>query len=821
MTDLRDDTLLRWRPEHELVRASDGRVLARQRANLPLFQILDGQFDGVASLLGAIDGRRTVAELCEKLAPQLGDTGRTFLEGIYDMGWIEIVPPASPAIELPNVEVYGDGVLAAEIAARLDGIAHVRRTATVFVAEGDATGAARVPPWSRGEDRPIADFTPRGALAICALENVAYRTIAQIEAKCAAARVPCLFVSAEDGRIAVGPLELPGSSIRFMSSRAGGVTDEAALSRMTAGSIDVSSPAHRRMLDRAIDRVRSTLLDQLAPDVPKPLLDGCLLISPNGERYARVVPSESESLELDIAIANHAAYSGVPDRPAAGFRSVGVVGGGTAGFLTALALRKKLPHLDVTVIQSPIIPVIGVGEATTARLVHFLHHELRLDAEEMYRAVQPTFKLGIRFEWGLPGDYYFNSPFQFGKLLESIVYDGDVNKNCLGSKLMSANRVPIIRDNNGGFRSMLTEVPYAYHLDNERFVAYLEKQALKAGCTIIDATVHEVVKSDESTVSHLVLDGDRKVGFDLFVDCSGFRSLLLDKAVGSPFLSYLKSLPTDSAIAANVPHGGHVKPYTVAETMEHGWCWNIPMLESDHRGYVFASTFASDEDAIKEMRAKNRGMSEHRIVRFRSGRHEHFWKGNVVGIGNSYAFVEPLQSTAIHMIIVGIERMIEWFPSTPSLRAFQPVLNKKVATVWDHLRDFLAVHYRFNHRIDSAFWRFCRENVEIGSLENYVKMYKERAPIDSRAASLPELDGSTFGVFRHDQLFMGHGMETTWIPPSESREDWRRISAAVDRIVDRALDQNEAFAVLVKHPEMLHRHIAQLAGARDFSGAPR
>ena len=166
-------------------------------------------------------------------------------------------------------------------------------------------------------------------------------------------------------------------------------------------------------------------------------------------------------------------------------------------------------------------------------------------------------------------------------------------------------------------------------------------------------------------------DAGDKLKFDLYIDCSGFRSTLMEKKLCSPFISYEKSLYTDSAVVANVPHGGVVKPYTLAETMNHGWCWNIAFEDEDHRGYVFSSSFSTFEQATAEMAAKNPGMSEPWTLKFRSGRHQHFWRENVVALGNAYAFVEPLASTAIHMILYEIDLLTRNFPASKQDRAIK------------------------------------------------------------------------------------------------------------------------------------------------------
>jgi tryptophan 7-halogenase len=236
------------------------------------------------------------------------------------------------------------------------------------------------------------------------------------------------------------------------------------------------------------------------------------------------------------------------------------------------------------------------------------------------------------------------------------------------------------------------------------------------------------------------------------------------------------------------------------------------MEDCDHRGYVFASAFAGVEQAAAEMRAKNPGMGDFWTVKFRSGRHEEFWRGNCVAIGNSFAFVEPLQSTAIHMIIIEIKKLIAAFPREPMLHAFQPLVNREIIEVWDTLRWFLGAHYRFNRKLETPFWQECLRAADVTGIQEVIDVYRERAPIGATAHRFKELDLSTFGAYRHDLLFMGMGIPTKYATPLDDEASWRRASAATARVAARALPHLEALQVLRQDPDLLRRHGAELAG---------
>ncbi|XXV27937.1 FAD-dependent oxidoreductase [Sorangium sp. So ce1389] len=372
-------------------------------------------------------------------------------------------------------------------------------------------------------------------------------------------------------------------------------------------------------------------------------------------------------------------------------RSVGVIGGGTAGYLTALALKRVFPGLKVTAVASSKIPVIGVGEATTPLLPKFLHSFLGLDVVEFYEKVRPTWKLGIKFVWGKPGDYYFNYPFEPGDLVESLVYEGHINAANSQGRLMSMDRTPIVELPDGTWRSYLQYAPYAYHLENRRFVAYLAEQLSRFGVESLDRAVVDAELAGDDRIGALICEEGDRLTYDLYIDCTGFRSLLLGK-LGAKFESFASSLPTNTALTARVPNGGFIKPYTTARTMNNGWCWVIPHDDVDHLGYVHCSDFCSVEEAERELREAFPGLQMHTgVVKFRSGRHDHFWRGNVVAIGNSYAFVEPLESTAIHVIIEELNVLLNNFPVTLEERHIPRHVNRRVNHRWDQLRGFLAI----------------------------------------------------------------------------------------------------------------------------------
>nr|AHB82073.1 tryptophan halogenase [Jahnella sp. MSr9139] len=499
-------------------------------------------------------------------------------------------------------------------------------------------------------------------------------------------------------------------------------------------------------------------------------------------------------------------------------RSVGVIGGGTAGYLTALALKRVFPDLKVTVVASSKIPVIGVGEATTPLLPKLLHSFLGLDVVEFYEKVRPTWKLGIKFVWGKPGDYYFHYPFEPGDLVESLLYEGHINGANFQGRLMDMDKTPVLELPDGTWRSCLHYVPYAYHLENRRFVAYLAEKLPEFGVETLDRTVIDAEVEGEDRIGTLICEDGDRLKYDLYIDCTGFRALLLEK-LGAKFESYGTSLVTNTALTARVPHHGHIKPYTTARTMKNGWCWVIPHDDIDHLGYVHSSDFCSLEEAERELQEAFPGMQKHiGLVRFRSGRHDHFWRGNVVAIGNSYAFVEPLESTAIHVITEEINVLLNNFPVTLEERHTPRYVNRRVNHRWDQLRGFLAIHYKFNGRLDTDFWKFCRNEVDLADGQQYVDVFREMAPMGARIHRLWERP-ECFDDAGYDTLLLGQGVETRLMKPRYTREQWRARYEKGNAILATAKTHAQALDFFAKNPDELRRSVdLRSASGMSFPG---
>lgn len=512
-------------------------------------------------------------------------------------------------------------------------------------------------------------------------------------------------------------------------------------------------------------------------------------------------------------LGNHEPVVELLPRPRAGdpqaIRSVGVIGGGTAGYLTALALRTKRPWLDVSLVESPTIPIIGVGEATVPGILAFLHHYLGIDPAELYEQVRPTWKLGIHFDWG-PHPDGFMAPFDWNSnsvgMVGSIRSTGNIDAATVQSLLMRSDRTPVF-DVDGQPVSLMKHLPFAYHLDNARFVAYLQNLAKQRGVRHVEAEVDEVVLGGDNWVDHLKASGDRKLQFDFYVDCTGFRSMLLGKAMKTPFQDFQSSLFTDSAVVGNIDHGGHLKPYTSAITMESGWCWSIPTPEDDHLGYVYSSSAISHNDAADELRRRFPGVGDTRVVRFRVGRHAEAWRGNVMGIGNSYAFVEPLESTGLLMITESILGLVAALPGSWADAQVRDAINTSIADRWDALRWFLSIHYRFNTRLDTEFWKHVRSNTDISGAQGTLDMFASGAPLRLRNPILKTYAQANapifYGLAGVDTLLLGQQVPTRLLHTAEPVEQWQARKSAADALVRRALPHREALELFHSTPRLL------------------
>jgi tryptophan 7-halogenase len=484
-------------------------------------------------------------------------------------------------------------------------------------------------------------------------------------------------------------------------------------------------------------------------------------------------------------------------------RSIVVLGAGSAGLLAALSLRTKLPSVSVRLICSRAMGIIGVGEGSIVDLPNHLHGHLRLDPADFHKAVQPSWKLGVRFLWGPREEFFYSFSNAVSSGIKGMMRpagmacyedftDLDLNTALMRRGLAfapsaQASGVPDLRNN------------VAYHLENEPFVAWLEKHAAARGVIFTDARLDRVETGPEG-VAALHLDSGERVTADLFVDASGFRSELLGTALEEPFVSYQDALFCDRALAGGWERGADpIQPYTTAETMQAGWSWRIDHPHRINRGYIYSSAFISDEEAEAEFRRKNPLASSVRRVDFRSGRYRRAWVKNVCAIGNAAGFVEPLEATALNIISVESRMLAAVLtethrrPGPAMVASFNRMLNHQ----WDEIRDFLAIHYRFNTRIDSPFWRHCQEHTALHGAEPIVEFYRENGPSLLTQAELLPPALSIFQLDGFYTLLLGqkvpHGA-----PPLSGPDQitWQRHRKAIAAQAAQGLTMEHSLAIM-------------------------
>ncbi len=480
-----------------------------------------------------------------------------------------------------------------------------------------------------------------------------------------------------------------------------------------------------------------------------------------------------------------------------------VLGGGSAGLIAAMTLKRAVPQFDVRVIRSPEIGIIGVGEGTTPSVVTHLHSYLKLPHREFHLRAKPTWKLGLRLIWGPRGDFHFSfSPnltlFQPGLVRNNAFYcETDfVDANPL-SALMKRNKA-FPQGRNG--KPEITFDSIAYHIENVQFVEFLEWQCLQDGVKITEGMVTQVGREGDR-VTHLNLEDGERVEADLFVDASGFRAKLIGETLEEPFDSFGDTLFCDRAVAGprDRKPGEVIRPYTIAETMDHGWCWQIDHEHHVNRGYVYSSAFVSDEDAEAEFRRINPDVRETRIVKFRSGCRTRTWVGNVVAIGNAAGFVEPLEATAIGMICTQARNLVTClkecrFEPTPSVMG---IYNRFIDKEWHDIRDFLAVHYRFNTMKDTPFWRHCREATPLHSAEALIEFFRENGP--SPLANHTLITGlHQFGLEGYYSMLIGMKVphDKHYTPGPEEKSRWDLAQAEWVRRARNGVGVAEALEII-------------------------
>ena len=431
-----------------------------------------------------------------------------------------------------------------------------------------------------------------------------------------------------------------------------------------------------------------------------------------------------------------------------------ILGGGTAGCIAAAALAKQLSpeHYEITVLESSHVEGVGVGESVLPSFMSFLQ-KFGLDERDVIKKVGASIKLGTQFrDWCGNSDSFFHQLGDLGCELNGYDFfdcwlkarsGGDTTP--LQDYAPAAVMASTLRfDRPSGFPtdSPLAGANYALHLEVGMACRFLRDFAVQRNVRFIKAHVVRVNRGESGYIQSLELNNRETVDGDFFIDCSGLRGLLVGETLNSAYESWKQFLPCDRAVAVQTPNQGVIPPYTINTARENGWTWRIPLQKHTSSGYVFSSEHSSDQEASRVLLESVEGkpLQEPHFIPFRNGMRKQLWKKNCIALGLAGGFLEPLESTAIHLAIRGVESMLELFPDLEEGAHEWPALadayNGRMRAEYEEIRDFIILHYLTSHRTDTEFWRRCQSMPVPDGLASRVELFKTRAVLQIAEGSL-------------------------------------------------------------------------------------
>ena len=496
-----------------------------------------------------------------------------------------------------------------------------------------------------------------------------------------------------------------------------------------------------------------------------------------------------------------------------------IVGGGTAGWMTAAALSQLLPPrmIDIRLIESQEIGTVGVGEATVPH-IRFFNAKLGFDEADFMAHTRATFKLGIEFRnWRRIGDGYIHPFGAFGRDLAGVSFHHHwLRARRAGqSESIEDYSLPIMAARRGKFArpaedqsSPLSTFSYAYQFDAGLYAAYLRGFAEARGVKRMEGKIVDVkLRPGNGFVESVTTENGEVVAAELYIDCSGFRGLLIEQALAAGYEDWTHWLPCDRAYAVPCAAAGPVTPYTRATAREAGWIWRIPLQHRVGNGHVYSSGFSSDDDALQSLvqQLESPPQADPRQLRFTTGKRRKQWSRNVVAIGLASGFLEPLESTSIHLVQLAIGYLLDLFPD----RGFDPMneieFNRVMGLEYERIRDFLILHYHATERDDTPFWNYCRSMSIPDSLAYRMELFGERGVVPHYREGM-FLDASWLAVF------FGQGVMPRHHDPSSNRVPGDEL---VRHLSDVNAEYGDAVDSMPEHDAFL-RQIGAHHRARDL-----
>ena len=425
-------------------------------------------------------------------------------------------------------------------------------------------------------------------------------------------------------------------------------------------------------------------------------------------------------------------------------QNIVIVGGGTAGWMTAAALAKFLQpkQYRITLVESDVIGTVGVGEATVPHIRYF-NEVLGIDENEFMKKTNATYKLGIEFSnWRKVGDAYIHPFGIYGQSHNDISFHhywlkanqaGDTSNISDYSVGVAAAYAEKFAYPAADSRSLFSKYSYAFHIDASMYARFLREYSCARGVTRCEGKITTVVQHpDTGFIQSVQLDSGEIIAGDLFIDCSGFRGLLINETLGTAFEDWSHWLPCDRAIAVPSAKTSEPLPYTKAIARTAGWQWRIPLQNRTGNGQVYCSHYISDDEVAANLLASLDGepLANLNYLRFKTGRRITSWNKNCIAIGLSSGFLEPLESTSIYLIQIAIMKLIEFFPYADMDAANTDEFNRELAMEYERIRDFLILHYHATGRDDSAFWNYCRTMQVPESLKYKMDLFREQGHVE-------------------------------------------------------------------------------------------